>query len=120
MISLSAPTYDPIGSLIFPLDRLANIYQGERRGTVTATLDGGSAIYDGGHSESDQTWTATLRRASRADLVRLQYLVAYYGEVILCCEGGAFRALLSFASRGAVTVLALRLVARLNTDYSYT
>lgn len=113
MISLSATTYDPSGCLVLKT-RARNAHQGARRGSVTATLDGGAYVYDGGYSVADQTLTATLRRPSREQLVALQYLVAYYGTIVLCCETGAFSALLSFQSSGDLTTLTLRLLARLD------
>jgi hypothetical protein len=46
--------------------------------------------------------------------VSLQYLVAYYGEIVLCCETGAYRALLSFAVSKETLSLSLRLLSRLD------
>jgi hypothetical protein len=114
VISLSATTYDPNGVLVLPI-RIRNAYQGKRRSTVTATLDGGSAVYDTGYSISDQTFTANMIKPTKAQLLSLQYLVAYYGEIIVCCESGAFRALLEFAlSKNSVSI-SLRLLRRVDS-----
>jgi hypothetical protein len=113
MISLSAPTYDPNGHLRLPC-RGSNPYQGQRRGSVTATLDGGVSVYDTGYSIADQTLTATMTAPTKAQLVSLQYLVAYYGEIVLCCETGAYRALLSFAVSKNTLSISLRLLSRLD------
>ena len=114
MISLSAPTYDTVGALVLRA-RFANAYQGERRGSVTATLDGGVSVYDTGYSVADQTLAATLRNPTRAQLVTLQYLVAYYADIILCCDTGAFSARLSFVLSTNAVTLTLRLLSRLDT-----
>ena len=114
MISVSAPTYDTAGAILLRT-RFANAYQGERRGTVTATLDGGVSVYDTGYSVADQTLQATLRNPTRAQLVTLQYLVAYYAEVVLTCATGAFSARLSFSLQTNAVTLTLRLLSRLDT-----
>jgi hypothetical protein len=113
MISLSAPTYDTVGALVLRA-RFANAYQGERRGSVTATLDGGVSVYDTGYSVADQTLSATMRNPTRAQLVTLQYLVAYYAEVVLTCATGAFLARLDFSLSTNAVALNLRLLSRLD------
>ena len=114
MISLSAPTYDTVGALVLRT-RFTNAYQGTRRGSVTATLDGGVSVYDAGYSVADQTLSATLHNPTRAQLVTLQYLVAYYPDSILCCANGAFTARLNFALATNTATLTLRLLSRLDT-----
>ncbi len=114
MISLSAPSYDPNGTLRIKA-RFKNPYQGQRRGSVTATLDGGSSVYDGGYSVTDQSFTTTLKRPSKADLTTLQYLIAYYGQVVLCCEAGAFTAIPSFALSNENLTLNCRITGRKDT-----
>lgn len=114
MISLSATSYDPQGALCVPT-RLKNPYQGRRRGSVTATLDGGASVFDGGYSITDQTLTATLKRPSQALLVGLQYLVAFYSEIILSCESGVFSAIASFNLTQNTLTLSFRLTGRLDT-----
>lgn len=113
MISLSATSYDPNGALIVP-GRINNPYQARRRGSVTATLDGGVVVYDAGYSIADQTLNCTVSNPSKALLETLQYLVAYYGQVITCCETGAFLAMLSFSVAGKMLTVQLRLVSRLD------
>lgn len=113
MISLSATSYDPNGALIVP-GRINNPYEARRRGSVTATLDGGVAVYDSGYSIADQTLKCTLSRPSKALLESLRYLVAYYGQVVTCCEIGAFLAVPSFTLAGNRLTLQLRLISRLD------
>lgn len=114
MISLSATTFDLAGRLILPA-RAATPYEAQRRGSVTATLDGGSAVYDTGYSVSDTTLEVEYRHPSAAQIVTIQYLIAYYAELILCCESGAFMTRARFAVRGDTLSLQLRLLRRLDT-----
>jgi hypothetical protein len=114
MISLSATTYDVTGRLILPA-RAIDPYQAQRRGSVTATLDGESAVYDTGYSVSDITLTVRYRRPSRAQIITLQYLIAYYSELILCCESGAFMARPRFTISNDTLNLQLRLLRRLDS-----
>lgn len=114
MISLSATSYDPVGTLRLR-QRLKNPYQGARRGSVTATLDGGVSVYDGGYSIADQTLSASIRGPSKSTLISLQYLVSYYAQVVLSCEIGVFSAIPSFALSNQILTLTLRLTGRLDT-----
>ena len=113
MIGLSTPTYDPSGHIVLQC-HIKNPYSAERRSAVTATLDGSVSVYDTGYSIGDQTLSATLRDPTRAQLVTLQYLVAYYGEINLCCDSGAFRALLSVSVSQNICALTMRLIRRLD------
>lgn len=113
MLSLSATAYDPNGALLIR-GRISNPYQGQRRGSVTATLDGESSVYDAGYSVSDQTLSLTLKYPAKLMLTQLQYLVAYYGQVIATCETGAYRAVLTFAQRNEILTVQLRLIRRLD------
>lgn len=115
MISLSATTFDIAGLINLPRARASDAYQAGRRGSVTATLDGESAVYDAGYSVSDTTLTVTLRRPTQAQLTTLRYLVAYYVELILCCEAGAYATRAQFSQRGDTLSLQLRLLRRLDT-----
>lgn len=114
MISLSASTYDPNGTLRLQ-ERFKNPYQGQRRGSITATLDGGCSVYDSGYSITDQTYTASIKSPSRILMTTLQYLVAYYAEVILSCETGVFRAIPYFSLSNHILTLNVRLTGRLDT-----
>ncbi len=113
MISLSATSYDPSGALIIHT-RFENEYQGERRGSITATLDGGVAVYDTGYRIADQTLTARIKHPTKDILDTLTYLVAYYGQVILSYSHGVFLAVLSFALNIDTVTINCRLVSRLD------
>lgn len=114
MISLAAPTYDPAGHLALPT-RFVDEYQAQRRGSVTATLDGGVAVFDSGYSLADQIWTASVTRPTRAQLARLQYLIAYYSELVVCCESGAYVARCEMALSKNILTLAVRPLRRLDS-----
>ena len=113
MISLSATSYDPSGAIIIHT-RFENEYQAERRGSITATLDGGVAVYDTGYSISDKTLTARVKNPTKAMLDTLTYLVAYYGQVILSYSQGVFLAVLSFALNIDTLTINCRLISRLD------
>ncbi len=114
MISLSATSYDPSGTIVMS-SRVINAYEAQRRGSVTATLDGSVSVYDGGYSFADQTLKCSINRPSKVLLEALSYLVAYYGQVITCCEIGAFMAVPSFALVNDKLTIQLRLVSRLDS-----
>lgn len=114
MIGLSTETYDPAGVLLLRA-RPNNPFFGQRRTTVTATLDGGVSVYDGGYSIADQTLNVTLKRPTKATMTTLQYLAAYYSQLTLCCEAGAFSAAMNFTLSGDALTLNLRLTGRLDT-----
>lgn len=113
MISLAAITYDPNGFVILPT-RPVNPYDCQRRGSVTATLDGGVSVYDSGYSVADQTIRASIVRPKKSILDALRYLTAYYGQVTLCCETGAYTAVPSFVVDNDTLSLQLRLTGRLD------
>lgn len=113
MIALTTPTYDLNGHLVIHREP-ANLYEAARRGSVTETLDGGVSVYDTGYSTSAQTLRVSIRRPAKDTLVQLRYLVAYYGQLIVCCEIGAYRAVPSFALDRDTLNLQLRLVGRLD------
>lgn len=113
MIGLSAPDFDVNGSVVVPT-RFQNPYQGERRGTVTATLDGGVSVYDGGFTVADQTLSAKLNSPPLALLQSLHYLVSLYGQLVVTCESGCYRAVVTFAVNNNTLVLSARIVARLD------
>lgn len=114
MIGISAPSYDPSGSINFPVARPRNPYESARRGNVTATLDGGVAVYDTGYALSDQTLSVHIVKPKLIQLQTLRYLVAYYGQVIAATEVGCFSAVPAFAVSGDTLAIKLRLVTKLS------
>ncbi len=70
MIGLSTATYDPNGALRLN-SRLPDERQADRRGTITATLDGGCSVYDGGYSVTDQAHQRPAPGAGSAESVAI-------------------------------------------------
>lgn len=93
---------------------VSNPYQGQRRGSVTATLDGGSYSYDTGFSVSDLTVNATYSNPSKELLETLRYLVAYYANIVLSIDSGCYTAKLSFTQSGNKLALNFRLLSQLS------
>lgn len=114
MISLTAPTYDPAGVLVLHRARFRDAYQARRRGSITATLDGGAYPYDTGYSIADQVLTATFSHPTRDQLVRLRYLIALYPQLHIACEAGAFSAVCEFVLLRNTVTLTARLIRRLD------
>ena len=113
MISISSPTYDPDGCIFIDCHP-TNLFDATRRGSVTATLDGGVSVYDTGYSIADQTIKCSVPHPDKAMLLQLQYLITYYGQVVLCCEAGAFLCVPSLATTKTEALLSFRLTQRLN------
>lgn len=57
MIAISVSIADTAGALVLKMTQDSRIKGGTRRVSRTKTLDGGCAIYDGGFSHADRTWT---------------------------------------------------------------
>jgi hypothetical protein len=109
MIGISTLTYDLAGS--FWIDaRFKNAYEGGRRGSVTATLDGGVAAYDAGYSAADVTLIATLAHPPLWLLQGLRYVVAHYSQLIIGCEAGCFRVVPSYALGNDLLTLRFRII----------
>lgn len=112
-ITMSAPTYDPSGFVELDAE-VENAYQAARRGSVTATLDGGSSVYDTGYSVSDQTVIARVRQPSEALLTQMRYLVALYPELYLSLMDGFYACRASFSTTAGDMDLNLRLLRRID------
>lgn len=118
MIALSTQTFDPLAPLVFPRLYVANPYDTYRRGTVTATLDGGVSVYDTGYSEADMTFKVAMKEPTRDQLIHLRYLISYYNQLTFCCESGAFLVIGSMTSTAFNMInLQFRVVARLDRGY---
>jgi len=81
LISLAAINYDPQGAGIVRVaaESAQAMQSGQRRQTKTATLDGGSVLYDTGHTLSDMTWKLKIS-ASPANTTLINYLCREYSE----------------------------------------
>ena len=114
MIGLSTSTYDLNGAITLNV-RLDNPYQTERRGTVSATLDISSTVYDWGYSVSDASYTATMKTPSKSLLSQLNYLIAYYPSLIVSTEIGVYAARVKMAQSGNGITLTFRLITKLDS-----
>lgn len=113
MIAMSSPTYDLNGHIALYVHP-SNLFDANRRGNVTATLDGSVSVYDTGYSIADQTIKCSVNRPDKSLLQRIQYLIASYSQIVLCCEAGAFMCVASLATAKTEALLSFRLVRRLN------
>lgn len=114
MIALSTTTYDPNGAICLPNARPINLYEGTRRGTVTATLDMNCAVYDAGFSASDQTLQVKIVKPTQELLEKLRYLIAYYSQINLSYELGFYQIVFSFKLTNENLLLNFRLISRLD------
>ena len=114
MISLSAPTYDINGTLRINA-RVSNPYDTQRRGNVTATLDGGVSVYDTGYSDADQILKVSFNPATVDPLMTLRYLIAYYPQLLCSCHGGMYSVVASFTLSKQTVNLQMRVITRLDS-----
>ena len=112
MISLTTFEFDVNGHIVIQA-RPKNLYEGARRGSVTATFDGVSH-YDTGYFVSDKTLFVTVQRPNKTLLEQLQYLIAHYPAVRLSCETGSYRCTVSYGLSNTTLSLQLRILERLN------
>jgi len=114
MIVLTTPTYDLSGVLALPDAVLRDQYNTERRGSVTATLDGGVSVYDTGFALADNTWTTTIKKPTALQIATARYLIAYYAELILFSSAGVYVVRASMSGSRNEISLKLRLLSRLD------
>lgn len=112
MISISSPTYD-VGGRIILNAFVSNLYSTQRRGSVTKTLDGGVAIYDLGFSDAGEILTASVNVTKQQAQV-ISYLIAYYSQLIVCVESGAFSCVVSCSFQNTKANLTFVIVEKLS------
>lgn len=113
MISFNAPTYNPIGSIYFRQNP-EDLYSATRRATVTATLDGGSSVYDTGYSVSDRTIKVQVKNATLDQVTAIAYLIELYPRLIVSTGAGCFEALCEYSTRKNTLSITLRLLEELS------
>lgn len=81
LIALAAPEYDLSGSGLVRVnpESINETYGGQRRQTRTATLDGGTSLYDTGFTVADNTWEIRIPWSATAEALvsRLSSLYQY-------------------------------------------
>lgn len=97
-ISISAPTYDLQGNVMFRFDPDSELVGETRRVSRRATLDGGVAITDQGFSHGDRTFRIRKTNISRAVLERLRWLQRTYSTLNISVPDGAFRGVIQSLS----------------------
>jgi len=98
MIGISVSTADEAGSMVLRMTQGSRLKNGSRRVSRTKTLDGGCAIFDGGFSHSDRTWSVEAR-VSDAVWEALWAIMISYALVYVATEEGFFEACLESAER---------------------
>lgn len=91
-VGIATPVADWLGGLLIEAhptrSRLGNI---RRRSTRMATLDGGSAVVDGGYSDTDRTVTIDVSGESEQTIEALRYVCQVYPLVLLFLPDGAYK-----------------------------
>jgi hypothetical protein len=113
MISLNAPTFNPIGSIRFK-ESPDDLYQAQRRASVTATLDGGVSVYDTGYSVADRTIRVRIRNATLEQVGAVAYLIELYPRLIVSTRAGCFAALVEYATQRTDLTISLRFLETLS------
>lgn len=96
MISLTSLYYDLNGAIQFPrLAEGSDLDSGARRATRYATLDGGAAVHDGGHSVGDESMSILIEPATSDQVETVRHLGESYPQIRVCTKRGSFTAILS-------------------------
>lgn len=114
MISLNAPSYDPIGILVIEGEP-EDLYTARRRATVTATLDGGYSAYDTGYSTSDRVVRMNIRNARLEQVAVIDYLVQLYPRLIVSTRAGCFESLVEYNTQFNTVTLTIRFLEKLSS-----
>lgn len=94
-ITLSVDTFDTNGFLILKAALGTKITRLTRRVSKTATLDGGSAVLDLGHSPSDQDYEILVDEITVVDLEKLKDLVRLYPSINMSTREGYFKGVIT-------------------------
>jgi hypothetical protein len=113
MISLNAPTYDPLGTLVLHKEP-DDLFQAQRRASVTATLDGGVSVYDTGYSVADRTIRLRVRDATRGQIGAISYLIELYPRLIVSTRAGCFWALCEYSTNQRTLSISMRFLEQLS------
>ena len=90
MIGLSAPLYDPAGSLRIDEMAASEINDLARRVNRIRTLDGGVSVNDTGHVAGDRNFRLRWRVPSAAQYEAVQRLVRLYPRLTVTTREGVF------------------------------
>ena len=114
MISISAPTYDPLGVVRIQDAPASDIDTVRRRVNRQRTLDGGVVVNDGGFAHGDRDLRVTWRPKSSAEYAAVQRLVRLYPQLIVSTREGVFRcAPATLESRSGEATLSLLVINKM-------
>lgn len=109
---LTAPTYDPLGSVQLHVLPSSDHHERRRRISRVATLDGGAAFNDGGYAPADITVTLTWPVRSAATEAAVLRLVELHGRLLLSMPGVLYLAAPEAYTPGPATSSLTLLVER--------
>lgn len=91
MISIASRAFDLNGSFLIT-NREARIRLGTvaRRATKTATLDGGTSVYDTGVSPGDREFEIQINNPTKALISQIKYLIENHSEFTISTIDGLF------------------------------
>ena len=113
MISISAPTYDPLGIVRIQDAPSSDIDTVRRRVSRAKTLDGGVVVNAGGFAHGDRDLRVTWRPKSSAEYAAVQRLVRLYPQLIVSTREGVFTcAPATLESRSGEATLSLLVIER--------
>jgi hypothetical protein len=114
-VTLSTPVFDLAGSVALDLLPTTDLGTTSRRVNRTATLNGGAALNDYGHSHADRTMTLRWRPHSREVDASVVRLVQNYGRLNVSTPEGLFSAApetyRNAANESSLTLLVLEKLA---------
>lgn len=87
---LSTTEFDPLAPVHLPLLMTSDLGETSRRVTRVATLDGGAAFGDFGHTEADRTIVLRWQPQSREHEESVRRLVALYTRITVSIAEGLF------------------------------
>jgi len=91
MLSIYTPYFDLDGVVQTEYDIVDSTLGNEsRRGNRTATIDGGAIYTDLGFSESDKTFSFSLKKIDKKQIANLKRFLREYREVFLTISGGVY------------------------------
>jgi hypothetical protein len=90
MIGISTPTFDAAGARV--LSANANPWNGRRRVSRTATLDGGVVVTDMGYADGDRDITVTETDPALETVEYVRYICETYGVVVVSMADGLYYA----------------------------
>lgn len=117
-ITISALTFDPLGSVTLQPLPSSDIDTLRRRVSRIETLDGGVALNDFGYTDGDRTLQIEFRPRDQAQEDQIKRLLRLHGRVRVSTRDGVYLAAPeSYArSRGANASLKLLLLQKLTED----